>query len=136
MASACSASGSAPSIAASQSAPAWFGSHSLAAEEAVDVDQAGPRDDPLDRGAAVAGGERVGKLLLLGVERAEADMGGLGLDHVDPAAAPVEDRDAEAGAGADHAGDAVGGKVAGAGERHELVRRRSPRRRERPRRNR
>src|SRR4051812_39571207 len=54
----------------------------FAAEEAVDVDQAGPRYDPLDRGAAVAGGDEVGKLLLPGVERAEADMGGLGLDHV------------------------------------------------------
>ena len=49
-------------------------------------------------------------------------MRGLGLDHPDAAAAPVEDGDAEPGAGADHAGDAVGGRCAGAAERDQLVR--------------
>ena len=45
--------------------------------------QARAGDDPLDRGAAVAGGEGVAQRLLLGVERREGDMGGLGLDHDD-----------------------------------------------------
>ena len=92
-----------------------------AAEMAVDVDEARPGDDPLDRGAAVAGDDGVGERLLLGIERREADMGGLGLDDGDPAGAPRQQRHAEAGARPDDADHALLGELLRAGDRRQLV---------------
>ena len=93
---------------------------SLAAERAVDIDQPGARDDPLDRRAAIAFGDGPGDRLLVRVERAKADMCRLGLDHLDAAAA-VEDGDAEPGAGPDDADHALRRQIAGAAERNQFL---------------